>query len=211
MKKAAWVLVAIILLMGSVVYYRHTHRTPTDPTISRYSNSELGISFSYPNILAASTTDGTVTVHHDIAYENTGDCDMKGIDQTFPRLTDFEMTLRVFDTGLVKTMKTQSPYIPEENFINGEVVPSPGFIDPYTAGTFKGYAIYEGAEGCGQTAYYFPLGSSRTLLVTKASIQQLSTAASPETRTAILAVPGVISPEESDKIFSSIMKSIVVQ
>jgi len=173
-----------------------------------YTNPESGISFTYPENLTASTTDGIAILHHDIPYKNTGACDMMGDEKTYDRLTDFEMRIQIIIKNLTETVNTMSPYIPQENFVNGELVASPGFIDPCTIGRFSGFAIYEGAEGCGQTTYYLPLAGNKTLVITNASIQALSGAIIQEKVNEVLAVSGVISREKNKEIFESIVSNL---
>lgn len=209
MKKIIVVIVLIIIVL--VVWFtRDKEVIPNNETIKTYTNANLKLSFVYPNFLTASTTNGKIVLHHDISYENHGDCDMMGDEKTYPRLTDFKVTIQKVNKGLVDTMKTNSPYIPQENFINNTVIASPGFIDPLKIGDFDGYAIYEGAEGCGQTTYYFPIDSNETLVINKASIQVLSGVISKEMENEVLAIPSVISREKYEEIFISIINSLKI-
>lgn len=208
MKKILFLIVILFLGISGFWYFNKSEPATVESNLKNYRNNEFGISFSYPDNLLISTNEDGVALYHDIPYENTGACDMVGEEIVYERLTDLHIGFRTFDSGLVETMKTVSPYIPEENFVNNQVIESPGFIDAYSIGKWNGFAIYEGAEGCGQTAYYFPINKDRTLLVTKASIQALSGVRSPEAEASILAVPGVISREEYMKIFEEIMKTL---
>lgn len=208
MKKTLVFIIIILLAIGGYYLFKRKNTAPKDTSIKQYSNLQLGISFAYPKILTASTTDGIITLHHDIPYQNTGACDMKGDEKIYDRLTDFEMTFRVINKNLTDTVKEISPYIPQENFVNDELIASPGFIDSYDIGTFTGFAIYEGVEGCGHTTYYFPIKSGKTLVVTNASIQALSAVIVPEKVAQILAIPGTISREKNKEIFENILKSL---
>lgn len=210
MKKFGLFLIIGIILVSIGWFFKNKEKVVLDDTMATYRNSALGISFKYPKTLAVSATDGTITLFHDIPYENKGECDMVGEEKTYPRLTDFRVTMRKMNKGLVDTMKTVSPYIPQENFINNQVVESPGFIDKFSAGTLNGYAIYEGAEGCGQTTYYFPIKDDLTLVVGKASIQILSGIFSDNREQEVLAVPGAISRQQSEQIFLSILKTLSI-
>jgi hypothetical protein len=211
MKKIIVFIVVLALAIGSVWYIKNKTKVSVDSTVKSYKNSNLGISFTYPINLTASTTNSVVTLHHDIPYENHGDCDMVGDTKTYPRLTDFNVKIQKINKGVVDAMKTISPYIPQENFVNGEVIVSPGFIDAFKAGNLDGYAIYEGAEGCGQTTYYFPITNDETLVINKMSIQVLSGSIRVDEQAKVLAVPGVIPRDESDKIFASILNTLKVQ
>jgi len=207
MKKTIFILV-IILVVGGVWFVNRQKETPQDDNLTFYRNSNVGVSFSYPKILNLNATLEEIELHHDIPYENHGDCDMMGDENTYPRLTDFKVTIRKTGKGLVDTMKINSPYIPQENFINDTVVPSPGFIDPFKIGDHEGYAIYEGAEGCGQTTYYIPRGSNETLVINRASIQVLSGVVSKEKEEEVLVIPGVISREKYEEMFILILNSL---
>lgn len=211
MKKITFIIIIIILIAGGFWYLNKNKEIPVETNLKQYSNNNLGISFSYPEELFLSANEDSVALYHDIPYKNTGACDMVGEEIVYERLTDFYVTFKTFDSGLVETMKLVSPYIPEENFIDNQVVESPGFIDKYSIGSWNGFAIYEGAEGCGQTAYYFPISNSKTLFVAKASIQALSGVRSSEVEQEILAVPRVISREKYMQIFEEIMKTLEIK
>jgi len=211
MKKLLIVLIILLVAFGIYEYAKSTHRKPVDPTIAHYSNSDVGVSFTYPKILTASTTDSTVTLHHDVPFTHHDYCDFKGEGTTtIPTLIDFNVSFHIDSKGLIDAMKTESPYIPGENFVNGEVVPSPGFIDTYSVGKLKGYKIFEGAEGCGHTIYYFPLSGSRTLVVVDEFITAWSGAIDTANAERALAVPGVITKEKAEQIFTNILNSLSV-
>ncbi|OGD25447.1 MAG: hypothetical protein A2V57_09705 [Candidatus Aminicenantes bacterium RBG_19FT_COMBO_65_30] len=210
MKKIIFV-VLIVFIAGAGYYFLKKDNSPVGEDANKqYQNSDAGISFAYPKILTASTTDGIAVLHHDIPYKNSGPCDMMGDEIKYDRLTDFEMKIQIIDKDLTETVKTLSSYIPQENFVNDKLVASPGFIDPYTIADFSGFAIYEGAEGCGQTTYYFPIAGNKTLVIANASIQVLSGAIVQEKANEVLAVPGVISREKNKEIFESIVRNLKI-
>jgi hypothetical protein len=208
MKKVAIIIFLFVIAIFGYYFFKKENKPITENLNKQYNNPSIGISFTYPKILTASTTNGEIILHHDIPYKNTGACDMMGDEKTYEKLTDFEMTILKMNKNLTDTVKTLSPYIPQENFVNDEIIASPGFIDTYTIGNFSGFAIYEGAEGCGQTTYYFPIGSKETLIIRNASIQALSGAIIQEKVNEVLAVPGVIPREKNQQIFEEILKSL---
>ena len=211
MKRTLLIIVIILAAISSYYFLSSKKTTVKVETTKQYRNSLTNLSFTYPKILTASTTDNIVTLHHDIPFENTGSCDMMGGNKKFDKLTDFEMTAQIVEKDLTSTVKKLSPYIPQENYVNDELIPSPGFIDTYNIGTLSGFAIYEGAEGCGQTTYYFPIEKQKTLVITNASIQALHPSVKPADEIQkILAIPGVISREENQKIFENILKSLKI-
>ena len=210
MKKIFYIFLILIIVAGFGYFFSTKEQKEIKPeeTNKKYYNVNTGISFSYPKIFTANTVEGKVTLHHDIPYQNSGACDMAEEGNAYDKLTDFEMTVEIMNKNLTDTVKTLSPYIPQENFMNNELIPSPGFIDTYNVGGLSGFAIYEGAEGCGQTTYYFPISKDKTLIVTNASIQALSGVRSPDKINEILAVPGAISKEENTRFFEEILKSL---
>lgn len=212
MKKIILFAIIIVLVGGAVWYMENKTKTPVDTSVTTYNNSSLGISFAYPKTLTASTTSSTVVLHHEVPFTHHDYCDFKGeIGTTINTLTDFNVTFRVQNKGLVDTMKSFSPYIPQENFVNGAVVASPGFIDSYSIGNLSGYKIFEGAEGCGQTTYYFPISNTKTLIVQEELITVFTGAIDAENKSAAEAVTGVINKEKSTEIFTSILNSLKVQ
>jgi hypothetical protein len=212
MKKIYFILILIVIIIGGILLLKNKKNIPTDQTTTTYKNSSLGISFSYPKILTASTTSEMVVLHHEVPFVHHDYCDFKGeIDTTINTLTDFNVSFRIKNKNLVDTMKELSPYIPQENFINDMVIESPGFIDKFSVGNLSGYKIFEGAEGCGQTTYYFPLSNNKTLIVQEELITVFTGAIDVENMDKALAVPGVINKEKSGEIFTSILSTLKIQ
>lgn len=210
MKRTLSIIALVIVLFTGYYFLKNKKPVVKGEPTKLYTNSQINLSFSYPKTLTASTTDNVVILHHEIPYVNSGACDMMGENKIYNRLTDFEMTIQVMDKNLTDTVKKLSPYIPQENFVNGELITSPGFIDTYTIGMLSGFAIYEGAEGCGQTTYYFPIESEKTLVVTNASIQMLSGIVAEWKTAEVLSVPGVIPKDQNKEIFENIMESLKI-
>lgn len=208
--------VAIVGVIGFVLFSKAPDKTIPPPVVdgnlptTSYS-SPNGITFTYPVELSLTDNEGMITLHHEIPYQNTGACDMMGGEKTYDMLTDFHATIRIASTSLVQTVRHMSSYIPEENFAGDTLKETPGFIDSFKAGILNGFAIYEGAEGCGFMTYYFPIPNNRTLVIQKESIQALSGVRGNSEVEKILAVPGAISKEESDIMFMSILNSLTIK
>jgi hypothetical protein len=215
--------IAILLILAgtiiwSVMYVRKNESTSipnpgtTIATTTTHTNPHSGVTFTYPKILTVTDQAGTTTIHHEVAFTHHDYCDFKGeIDTTIPVLTDFHVVMHTVDKPLVQTMKSESPYIPAENFVNGQVVASPGFIDPITVGMLSGYGIFEGAEGCGQTTYYFPIHPTKTLVVRQQFITVFSGSIALNEKDRAEAVPGVINRERESAILSTILNSLRVK
>lgn len=207
--------IALAVLAQIQVFHREQIYLATESALPKkqlaekeFVSSGFEFSFRYPSKLVLNIASSTVSLFHQIPYKNTGDCDMKGGDEIFNYLTDFRVSFEMFNGTVKQAVLKNSPYMPSENYIGDTLKISPGFIDSYQAGNLSGFAILEGAEGCGRVIYYFPLGANRVLIVDRANIQALSSIIVKEKRDEILAVPGVIPPEENEKIFRQILGSI---
>ena len=166
------------------------NETGNAPGWRTYTSTKLGYSFQYPEKLSLSISDDIVNLSHSIPFENRdGGCDMKGDSELSKTLEDFGLSIRI---------------------VPGTV--NPPYVDGtyYSKGELNGKWAYMGAEGCGVSDYYFPINGYRTLIVTKSEIQILSPVVTPEVRAKVLAVPGVISYEESKIILDQILSSFKI-
>ncbi len=174
---------------GSTVYPSDWVLEGSNSTTKTYSGN--GYSFVYPAklTLTATPTATAVTLSHTIPFENrNGGCDMSDEGPVSKTLQDFGLTLEI-KAGIIK----------------------PADVDATTTiGTMTGTRSYMGAEGCGETKYYFPISGNRTLIVTKKEIQILSDVVDPSVRARVLAVPGVISAEEGRMIVEQILTSFKI-
>ncbi len=203
-------IILIVLIISGIWFYTSSKKIPVNPDISSYRNTNLGISFKYPKILTVKGSNSSITIHHEVPFEHHDFCDFKGeATTTIKNLTDFNVELHIVSKGLVDTMKSESPYIPEENFLNNTVVPSPGFIDPVSYGDLKGFSIFEGAEGCGHTIYYLSINSNKTLVIVNDFITIFSGAIDTENMAKAEAVPGVINKAKAEEIFNKIVMTLV--
>ena len=163
-----------------------TSTTATDMSDWKtYTNSQYGFELKYPSKLNISESNGLVVFSHSIPYKNNGDCDMIGGNQTFKDLTDFKISILI----------TKNPDTP--SYTDGN----------YKSGQLSGTYSYLGAEGCGEIGYYFPTANGKTLVVKKDAVQALSGLSTVWNLNEILKVPGVISKEESQKIFDQVLST----
>lgn len=162
------------------------NETNNTSDLKTYTNTKLGYSFQYPKKLSLTTSGDIVNLSHSIPFENRdGGCDMVGDVELSKTLNDFGLSIKI---------------------VSGKV--NPPYVDgTYSKGELSGQWAYMGAEGCGVSDYYFPTSGDRTLIVTKSEIQVLSPVVTPEVRVKVLAVPGVISYEESKIIVDQILSS----
>lgn len=192
--------IIILLLVGGGVYiYKNKkaeapdvvdtdtqNETGNTPGWKTYTSTKLGYSFQYPEKLSLSISDNVVNLSHSIPFENRdGGCDMMGDAELSKTLNDFGLSIKIVSG------KAKPPYV-DGTYFKGEL---------------NGEWAYMGAEGCGVSDYYFPITGDRTLIVTKSEIQILSPVVTPEVRAKVLAVPGVITYEESKIILDQILSS----
>lgn len=211
MKKTISIIVLLIIVVVGFWFFKRAE-APVDSQTATFNSSTLGITFNYPKILTVKEVAGKISVHHEIPFVHHDYCDFKGeIDTTLPIMPDFHLDMYVVSKNVTETMKQESPYIPEENFVNGNVVPSPGFIDESEFRNLKGFAIFEGAEGCGQTTYYFKLSDSKTLIIKQKMITVFTGAIAVEQKDKAEAVPGVINREKEAFVLNGILESLEVK
>ncbi len=209
--------VALIILQSIQSYNRQQIYLATEAAMPTHKVSQLAgawkvysnnsFSFSYPEKLTLSESSGVVKLEHEVPFKNTGECDMKGDDITYDKLNDFRAAFQVYSGNVAQAVKHLSPYMSEENFTSDSLKISPGFIDEYQIGNLKGFAIYEGAEGCGHTIYYFSVSQNKTFVATKDMVQLLSGVISSNKPKELLKVPGVIQAQESKNIFEQMLLS----
>ena len=205
-------MVIITIAVGGIWYIKKGSKSNVDPTISVYNNANLGMSFSYPKILTLSEASGEITLHHEVSFVHRDFCDFKGEGTTtMPTLTDFNVKLHIVNKNIVDTMRAESPYIPAENFVNDNIITSPGFIDSFQSGNLKGFKIFEGAEGCGQTIYYLKVTNSKTIVIRNDLITVFTGAIDAQNEAAAEAVPNVINKQKSEVIFNSIIETLKVR
>ena len=130
----------------------------TTVTTSQSSNSETNdwkvyngssFEFKYPKILSLSQQEERILLNHSIKYQHANPCDFKGDAPQLDKLTDFNVSLRVFDKNLKDTVETNESSDMIKNFFKGDTVElSPGFIDKFNIGSLTGYQITIGVEGC---------------------------------------------------------------
>lgn len=205
------VLIVVFITFGFFIYNKEKN-TETPIETKLYRNSNIGVVFKYPPKLSVKSANSKINIHHEVPFEHHDFCDFKGeATTTIPVLTDFNVNIHISPKNLIDTIRTESPYIPEENFINDKIVSSPGFIDEVKFGDKKGYSIFEGAEGCGHTVYYLYVSNDRTLVIYNDFITIFSGSIDTENMNRALQVPNVINKDENQKILEQILNSLSAQ
>jgi len=223
MKKYMWTILTILILIIAGTWWWQNNQntvppdqtastTPVTSTTKTFTSADQNVSFNYPTSLSVSQKNNIITLHHQINFLNTDACDFKGTAGASPTLTDFNVTMQMFNGTMASTAAVVDPTLAtsSEN-IDGTLDVSPGLIDYYNNGSWNGYMVTEGVEGCGQITYYLPISTLRTLVVQKQLIGALSDVADPTNKARILATPGAISPDKSNQLFNSIIQTLQVR
>lgn len=164
-------------------------------------------SLRYPPVLSLRSKKGMLTIEHSVPYRYYEPCSQRGGGAPYEELTDFDVSFEYYpDISLEDAFAPDNHYIYEEFWKDGALTLSPGFIDEFQVGSLKGYRITGGVEGCGRYEYYFPISSSSTLVVKRAIIAEFSRVATLEYQK-YLKVPGIIRPEDEEKIFIGILST----
>lgn len=173
-----------------------------------FSNSSF--EFTYPSVLTAKAQEGSVSVDHAVAYKHPNVCDFKGDAPDLEQITDFSVSLKVFDSGLKETMRANEVEDFVSTHFQGDTITiEPGYIDEANIGSLRGYSIAGTFEGCGRYDYYFPLSDNKTLLVSRTIVTEFQPI-SADYQT-YLKVPGVIPPTEEESFFQLIISSFKVK
>lgn len=170
----------------------------------KYNNSYFEI--TYPNLITLKENDNAILLTHSVSYEHIDPCDFKGEEQPLQTLTDFKVKLELVNNNFEATLKlNESDNFISEYLIGNKLKATPDFINEVSINTLKGYRITYGVEGCGVYTYYFPLDADHTLVAIRSFIAEFNTITANHDK--YINLPGVIKPDEDEKIFNEIMAS----
>jgi hypothetical protein len=176
-----------------------------------YQYKKPGFEIRYPaDILTASKEGEKVILTHAIQFEHPNPCDFVGDAPSLKELTDFRVTLETISKSFQQTIIANEGGSIAQNYLSDDTLKTyPGYIDQAAIGSLKGYRIAEGVEGCGFFAYYFPLDQNNTLRVERSYITELLPVM-PD-REKYLRLPGIIPPDEEERLFNLILSSFKFQ
>jgi hypothetical protein len=88
------------------------------------------------------------------------------------------------------------------------VIPDWDYVskNPFKLGSMNGFKVSPGVEGCGENIYYLTISSTKTLVIHDNFVSELNSI-SADTKT-YLSLPGIITPNQKEVIFSRILSSI---
>lgn len=176
-----------------------------NPGWKEYSDNSM--QFEYPpNIISVAKSGDKVSLKHSLSYTHNDFCDLKGDGTRLDKFTDFNVSLRVIAKNMKGTLDETQGWLAKDYFIDGNFKLSPGFVDYFEVGNLKGYRITSGAEGCGNYTYYFPISPSKTLVVVRAFIPELSDINA--NNKTYFNLPGVIIPDQERELFTKILSSV---
>lgn len=177
------------------------------PNWQTYRNEEFGFEFRYSaDTLRLSEEEGGVLLSHSILYEHQDPCEFRDNIAPLKELTDFKVAIQVLNKSLKEAVMAKEGDYLASNFVSEtELKLSPNFIDEFSIGSLTGYRITTGVEGCGQYTYYFPLTAKKTLVVNRSFITEFNPIILDYEK--YLNLPGIIVPQEEEKLFNQILSS----
>ena len=120
----------------------------------------------------------------------------KGDAPLLDRFTDFGVSIKIVNQNL-KTYLQSSSY-PSWDYVSKNI---------FKFGSWDGYRVTQGLEGCGSDVYYFPVSKNKSLIISRSLIPEFTTA--PDTN--VQRLPGIITPYQNEKIFAEILSSLKVK
>ena len=225
-------IVLVVILVGVFGYFALVKKslTPTSetqtsnnlpsqqtPPTSQTSNpgwekySGVSFEFEYPSLISAKQEGEIITLNHSIVYKHTNPCDFKGDALPLENFSDFGVSFIVSNKNLKDAVQTNegSDYVVKNFFENNTLKLSEGFIDSFNAGSLNGFQITSGAEGCGRYTYYFPMSSTKTLVVNRSFISEFNPI-NGDYQT-YLNLSGIIPPNQEKEFFVKILSSLKVK
>lgn len=216
-KRNAWIWVGAVLVIigaGAFISMRNFASSQSgeagvnSPTLANktFSSARLGYSFDYPSNIALTENDLGVSVEHSVAYENSF-CLAAGAAPASD-FKDFNFTLRLESGSVADVAKKVAPEIPANDYEGNALKEIPDVILKAAVGPYESYSVIEGFKGCGTITYFLTVAPGK-ILVIKGDIPYPFTTVGGASGVAekVLAVPGVIKPEDSVLILGQMIGS----
>ena len=149
-------------------------------------------------------------LYHSIPFEHNNPCVFS--DEPAPplkELYDFRIQFWVYDRDLKSAVTVGEGPASQNLLIDDSLKIMPGYVDTIRIGSFKGFRITSGVEGCGHFNYYFPLNKSQTLVIKRYHITELNPIVSNYRE--FRRLPGVILPDEEEYLFKRIISTFRFQ
>ena len=208
MSKKIVIPIVVLVIMGGIAIYAfsiqnrpidccHGEQYKNPPQVDTsdwktYSNSNL--SFKYPPLLSLEKQGETIGLSHSIVYKHPDVCDFTGDAPPRERLYDFGFNFSVVNSSVKDWV--QSFEYPGWDYVSS---------NPYKLGSWNGYKISEGIEGCGMDKYYFFISPAKTLVIDRAIVTEFNPIVG--NYQTYLNLTGVISPSQADEFFTKILST----
>ncbi len=174
-------------------------KAPPPPIIQKETYNGGGFSISYPIDLSPEKDSGEIIFRHSVPFRHPDFCNLK--DPSFlENFTDFSLTINSA-TGTIVDAMIADKIITDESEIAGDQIKKANIA------SLSGYMTEIGVEGCGLDIYYFDLMNGRTLIVKKSLVPEYSDINA--NKKVFLELPGIITPEDGDKLFNGIISGVV--
>jgi hypothetical protein len=159
-----------------------------------YKNDEYGFEFKYPLVLSLNIQNGSVALSHSINYLHNEVCDFKGDSLPLDKLTDFDVSFKIFDQNLKELV--QSSKYPGWEYVSQ---------NPIKLGSLRGFKVMMGMEGCGYYTYYFTISQNKTLIVKRSLITEFNPIIA-DYQT-YLNLPDIINPIQEENYLNQILST----
>lgn len=208
------IVVIIILAVGGYLFFSQS-KNPTGDMQKQLSNSQpivneetdhgkvvpysdASVSFEYPSVLHLETKGADITLTHSIPYKHPNPCDFKGDAPPLDRLIDFNTSIKIVHQSV-------KDYIQSSGWPTWDYVSK----NPYSHGSFTGYRVTTGVEGCGQDLYYLTISPNKTLVIVRPFVAEFASVNADYQK--YLDLPGVIVPDKATEYFSKLLSSLVIK
>ena len=205
----------IVLAVGGVAYYAGKS---SNISLVKVEENNLpqenkktfkldNLEFSYSDLLTLKKEGEVISLAHSIPQKHQNSCDFKGDGIMVDNITDFQSSFKIYNKDLKNSITSDfSANSVIQNLAKGpDVILDPGFVDKYTIGSFDGYKITQGVEGCGHYSYFLSISPNQTLVIDRSFYAQT---VGTTTNADMLKLPGIISKEKEEQIFKSILLSV---
>jgi hypothetical protein len=171
-------------------------------TWKTYQYRSSGITFRYPQNLVLSQEGSRIKLRHSIKFKHLDSCDYSDNIKPLSRLVDFDVSFE-----LVRKDNDNNRQSDESNE-HSTATPDTADYGSITIGSLKGEFERLSVEGCGEYRYRFPLAGDQILVVQREIIGIFSpTAQKFVDEQIVLKQPGIISPEQEERLFNTILST----
>ena len=208
--RAVGIVIIVVVVIFVLIFPNCSCSTKTESTSvsdwKTYRSDSIPFEIKHPTELRVEQGSvGELIFVHSIPHQHPDPCDFGDTVHALKELVDFHVSVRLAPKDFRETVMEGEIGLVAEYVSDSALTVVPGWIDAVTIGELSGYRIQFGVEGCGGFRYYFPLSPQQTLFVTRKLITEFNPIIG--NYKDYLQLPGIITPEEEEKLFSKMLAS----